>query len=162
MLRRFKIGAPTEVVQPLFNGKSHRCVETRIAQFLASCRIQNGFSRTLRQRADQSLPRPKARCDESAMISPTSDRLFAGSIPELYENYLVPLIFEPYAADLASRVVLCRPSRVLEIAAGTGVVARHLARALPKEASIVATDLNQPMLDQAAAIRAARPIEWRQ
>jgi SAM-dependent methyltransferase len=96
------------------------------------------------------------------MTSPASDRVFAGSIPEMYENYSVPLIFEPYAADLASRVVLCRPSRVLEIAAGTGVVTRHLARALPKEASIVATDLNQPMLDQAAAIQAARPIEWRQ
>jgi predicted O-methyltransferase YrrM len=66
------------------------------------------------------------------MISPTSDRLFAGSIPEVYENYLVPLIFEPYAADLASRVVLYQPSRVLEIAAGTGVVTRHLARVIPK------------------------------
>ena len=96
------------------------------------------------------------------MISPTSDRLFAGSIPEVYENYLVPLIFEPYAADLASRVVLYQPSRVLEIAAGTGVVTRHLARVMPKEASIVATDLNRPMLDQAVAIQAARPIEWLQ
>ena len=80
----------------------------------------------------------------------------------MYENYLVPLIFEPYAADLASRVVLYQPSRVLEIAAGTGVVTRHLARVMPKEASIVATDLNQPMLDQAVAIQAARPIEWLQ
>jgi hypothetical protein len=50
------------------------------------------------------------------------DRLFAGSIPQLYEEYLVPLIFEPYAADLACRVLLRQPSCLLEIAAGTGVV----------------------------------------
>ena len=71
------------------------------------------------------------------------------------------MVFEPYAADLASRVLLRKPSRVLEIAAGTGVVTRHLARMLPEEATIVATDLNQPMLDQAAAIGTTRPVEWR-
>lgn len=72
------------------------------------------------------------------------DRLFAESIPQLYEQYLVPLIFESYAADLASRIALRQPSRVLEIAAGTGVVTRHLADTLTPEVSIVATDLNQP------------------
>jgi SAM-dependent methyltransferase len=96
------------------------------------------------------------------MNSPRTDRAFAGSIPQLYQQYLVPLIFEPYAADLASRVVLHQPKRVLEIAAGTGVVTRHLARALPQESSIVATDLSQPMLDQAAAIETSRAVEWRQ
>ena len=90
------------------------------------------------------------------------DIVFAGSIPQLYERYLVPLIFEPYAVDLASRVMLRHPSRVLEIAAGTGVVTRHLAKVLPLSVSIVATDLNQPMLDHAAAIGTTRPIEWRQ
>ena len=50
------------------------------------------------------------------------DRLFTGSIPQLYDEYMVPLIFEQYAADLASRVTMLRPSCVLEIAAGTGVV----------------------------------------
>ena len=48
-----------------------------------------------------------------------TDTVFAGSIPQLYERYLVPLIFEPYAADLALRTVRRQPSRVLEIAAGT-------------------------------------------
>ena len=91
-----------------------------------------------------------------------SDRAFAGSIPQLYERYLVPLIFEPYAADLAHRVSLRAPSRVLEIAAGTGCVTRQLARALPPGASLVASDLNQPMLDHAAAVGTARPVEWRQ
>jgi SAM-dependent methyltransferase len=91
------------------------------------------------------------------MSSPDTDRLFAGSIPQLYQHYLVPLLFDPYAADLASRVILQQPTRVLEIAAGTGVVTRDLARVLPKEASIVATDLTQPMLDQAAAIERVAP-----
>jgi len=96
------------------------------------------------------------------MNSPSTDRAFTGSIPQLYQEYLVPLIFEPYAADLASRVALHQPKDVLEIAAGTGVVARHLARELPREASIMATDLNQPMLDQAAALETSRAVEWRQ
>jgi hypothetical protein len=62
------------------------------------------------------------------MTSPGTDRVFNGSIPTLYEAYLVPLIFEPYAADLASRVAARSPRRVLEIAAGTGVVTRRGAR----------------------------------
>ena len=64
------------------------------------------------------------------MNSLASDRAFAGSIPQLYERYLVPLIFEPYASDLAHRALQRGPARVLEIAAGTGVVTRHLARVL--------------------------------
>jgi len=90
-----------------------------------------------------------------------SDKVFAGSIPKLYETYLVPLIFEPYATDLADRVAARRPARVLEIAAGTGVVTRALASALPESVSVVATDLNQPMLDHAAALGTKRPVEWR-
>lgn len=91
-----------------------------------------------------------------------TDVAFSGSIPQLYERYLVPMIFAPYATDLAARAAVHQPRRVLEIAAGTGAVTRELARALPDEATIVATDLNQPMLDQAAAIGAVRSIEWRQ
>jgi ubiquinone/menaquinone biosynthesis C-methylase UbiE len=84
-------------------------------------------------------------------VSPmaTSDKLFAGSIPEIYDQYLVPLIFEPYARDLAERVAQVRPGRLLETAAGTGALTRALALRLP-DAQIVATDLNQPMLDYAA------------
>ena len=96
------------------------------------------------------------------MSAPSSDKVFAGSIPKLYDTYLVPLIFEPYAADLAKRLARLRPARVLEIAAGTGVVTRQLASVLPASSSIVATDLNQAMLDQAAAAGTARPVEWRQ
>jgi SAM-dependent methyltransferase len=90
------------------------------------------------------------------------DTAFAGSIPQLYERHLVPLIFEPYASDLATRVASRSPSRVLEIAAGTGVVTRALASILPPSVVIVATDLNQAMLDQAQAIGTSRPVEWRQ
>ena len=96
------------------------------------------------------------------MSGPDADKVFAGSIPKLYETYLVPLIFKPYAADLVNRVASRSPSRVLEIAAGTGVVTRKLASVLPENVSIVATDLNQPMLDLASEVGTQRPVEWRQ
>lgn len=95
------------------------------------------------------------------MSHPDSDKVFAGSIPGLYEQYLVPMIFEPYAADLAGRVAALSPVDVLEIACGTGVVTRMLASTLPESTSIVATDLNQPMLDLASGIGTSRPVEWR-
>jgi ubiquinone/menaquinone biosynthesis C-methylase UbiE len=92
-----------------------------------------------------------------------SDKLFSGSIPENYDRYMVPLIFEPYAADLARRAAALSPKAVLETAAGSGVVTRALAPQLPGGARYVVTDLNQPMLDYAASRQpAGRPIEWRQ
>ena len=94
------------------------------------------------------------------MTRPDSDKVFAGSIPRLYEDYLVPLIFEPYAVDLAERAAVRRPQRVLEIAAGTGVVTRRLAAALPAGCEIVATDLNPGMIEQARAVGTVRPVEW--
>ena len=96
------------------------------------------------------------------MGSPESDKIFAGSIPRLYEDYLVPLIFQPYAEDFANRLASRTLSRVLEIAAGTGVVTRRLASVLPEDVSIVATDLNRPMLDMAAEVGTNRPVEWRE
>ena len=90
------------------------------------------------------------------------DRVFSGSIAQLYEQYLVPLIFDPYAKDLTTRLAALRPSAVLEIAAGTGVVTRHMAARLPADVSIVATDLNQPMLDHAMRIGTSRAVTWRQ
>jgi SAM-dependent methyltransferase len=97
------------------------------------------------------------------MASPNTDKVFAGSIPKFYETYLVPLIFEPYATDLANRLrSRSSLSRVLEIAAGTGVVTRVLASMLPEHVSIVATDLNQAMLDHAAGVGTKRAVEWRQ
>jgi ubiquinone/menaquinone biosynthesis C-methylase UbiE len=80
-----------------------------------------------------------------------SDKLFAGSIPEIYESLLVPLIFDIYARDLAERVTRLAPRNVLETAAGTGAATVALASQLPAQCHIVASDLNQPMLNRAAA-----------
>lgn len=91
-----------------------------------------------------------------------SDKVFTGSTAKLYDTHLVPLIFEPYAADLAYRLRSRSLSRVLEIAAGTGVMTRALASVLPDTVSIIATDLNQAMLDHASAVGTKRPVEWRQ
>jgi ubiquinone/menaquinone biosynthesis C-methylase UbiE len=94
----------------------------------------------------------------------SDDKTFSGSIPKLYETYLVPLIFESYAADLAQRLASHASStgKLLEIAAGTGVVTRHLATRLAPSVAIVATDLNQAMLDMAAEIGTSREVTWRQ
>jgi len=91
-----------------------------------------------------------------------SETLFAGSIPELYETRMVPMIFQPYAEDLARRVADLSPARVLEIAAGTGVVTRAMAAVLPESVELVATDLNQPMLDRAISVGTRRPVRWQQ
>jgi len=92
-----------------------------------------------------------------------TDKVFSGSIPELYDTYLVPLIFEAYATDMAERVATLQPGAVLETAAGSGVVTRALAPLLPDGSKYVVTDLNQPMLDRAASMQAeAEGIEWRQ
>ena len=97
------------------------------------------------------------------MSSPRdADAVFDGSVPELYDRYLVPLIFEEYAADLAERVSDLPAGDVLELACGTGVVTRALAQTLGPELAITATDLNQAMLDRAAGIGTSRPIHWRQ
>ncbi|MBU9547787.1 class I SAM-dependent methyltransferase [Burkholderia multivorans] len=91
-----------------------------------------------------------------------ADTLFAGSIPALYDTLLVPLLFEPYAIDLAKRAAIIAPTRVLELAAGTGALTRVLARALPDGTTLVATDLNRPMLDRAAEVGTCRPVVWQQ
>lgn len=88
--------------------------------------------------------------------------MFTGAVAKFYETYMVPLIFEPYAVPMVEQLTSPNISEVLEIAAGTGVVTRALALGLHERATIVATDLNQAMLDQAAAIGTARPVEWRQ
>jgi SAM-dependent methyltransferase len=94
------------------------------------------------------------------MAMKDNDKAFAGSIPQIYQQHLVPMIFEPYAIDLARRVAACRPANVLEIAAGTGAVTRQLARSLPPAVQIVATDLNPPMLAEAERLGTQRPVHW--
>ena len=78
-----------------------------------------------------------------------TQHLFTGSIPENYDKYLGPLILAEYAADLARRLTVPAGGCVLETAAGTGIVTRHLRDTLPADVRIVATDLNEPMLEYA-------------
>lgn len=78
-------------------------------------------------------------------MNPTDAR-FTGSIPAIYERHLEPMMFEPYADDLAERLRAFAPADVLETAAGTGVLTRAAARATGGAARIVATDLNDAML----------------
>lgn len=92
-----------------------------------------------------------------------TDKVFAGSVPKLYDDYLVPLIFSVYADDLARRIAALSPSDLLEIAAGTGAVTRALAALLPSGVRYVATDLNEPMLAVARQRQGDDPrMSWRQ
>jgi ubiquinone/menaquinone biosynthesis C-methylase UbiE len=89
------------------------------------------------------------------------DKIFAGSIPENYDRYMVPLIFESYARDMAVRAAALSPKAVLETAAGSGVVTRALAPLLSPDARYTVTDLNQPMLDYAARQGRDERLLWR-
>ena len=87
---------------------------------------------------------------------------YVGNIPQHYDQDLGPLLFTDYAADIAQRVATFKPHRVLETAAGTGIVTRALRDALPAGASLTATDLNAPMLDIGAKkFRPGEAVEFR-
>jgi len=75
-----------------------------------------------------------------------SANVFTGSFAEVYDRYLVPMDFATHGRRIAERVRALTPRSVLETAAGTGVVTRELARILPPEVGITATDLNPPMI----------------
>lgn len=95
------------------------------------------------------------------MTSEQSDAVFAGSVPEVYERLLVPLIFEVYADDLVRRTHQLAPGSVLEVAAGTGVVTRALAADLDASVEITASDLNPDMIAHAESVGTSRPVDWR-
>lgn len=88
-------------------------------------------------------------------------RAFTGSVAELYDRCLGPTIFEAFARELAGRFAGFR-GRLLETAAGTGRVTRALAAAADPAAEIVATDLNAPMLQRAAALGTPPNVQWRE
>ena len=91
----------------------------------------------------------------------TDHAQFTASIPENYDRYLGPVIFDPYARDLAQRIKRFAPKRVLETACGSGILTRRLLEALPPDAGLVATDLNIAMLDYArAAIGDDSRVSW--
>jgi len=89
-----------------------------------------------------------------------SAKAFTGSIPQIYDRYMGPMFFEPFARDLAARFADFE-GVILEIAAGTGQVTRLLAQAAPG-ARIVATDLNEPMLARAVEVVKTPNVQWRQ
>ena len=88
---------------------------------------------------------------------------FAGSIPAAYDRYLGPILFQPYAEDLAARLKVEANGSVLELACGTGILTRILRDRLPATAKLVATDLNEPMIQTAAKkFREGEAVEWQQ
>ena len=90
-----------------------------------------------------------------------SDANFSGSMAEIYDRHLGPFLFAPYARDLATRIAALQPIRVLEIAAGTGILTEALA-ALLGEAEIVATDLNPGMIAVGKRRVARGNLTWMQ
>lgn len=92
----------------------------------------------------------------------SNDARFVGSIPENYDRYLGPMLFEPYAADLVERLKVPAGGRVLEIACGTGIVTRRLRAHLRPDIALTATDLNAPMVEYARqAFDHGAAVEWR-
>jgi SAM-dependent methyltransferase len=87
------------------------------------------------------------------------------SVPDEYERLLAPVVFEPWAEVLLDAVTIVPGSRVLDVATGTGVVARAAARRLGEEGNVVACDVSAAMLARAASVGAhagAAPIEYRE
>ncbi len=97
-------------------------------------------------------------------MSTQSHWQFVGSVPENYERYLVPSIFAAWADDLVEEAALQPGERVLDIACGTGIVARTAARRLGSGGSVVGLDLSAPMLAAARSAAAAEgvTVEWRE
>ncbi|HVU58959.1 MAG TPA: methyltransferase domain-containing protein [Puia sp.] len=90
---------------------------------------------------------------------PTTPPAFSGAIPENYDRYLGPYIFEPYARHLVECAASSAPGAILEIACGTGRVTRHLQKAFPG-VRLIATDINKDMVDIARRLTPGANIEW--
>ena len=94
----------------------------------------------------------------------TSDKVaaFGGTLAEFYDRYLVPMNFAPYAEIVANRAKALLPRRVLETAAGSGIVTEALARTLPTDVTITATDLNVPMIERGKVRPGMERVNWQQ
>lgn len=90
----------------------------------------------------------------------STDATFAGSVPSIYDRYLSALLFDPYAQDLVRRAGSLPAARVLETAAGTGIVTAIVVDRLP-DAKIVCTDLNQAMIDVASSKIRSPNVEFK-
>src|SRR3954463_2876880 len=98
-----------------------------------------GVTRQLHRSIPEATP-------ETLTIMDNKNARFAGSIPAAYDRYLGPILFQPYAEDLAARLDLVADSSVLELACGTGILTRVLRDRLPKTIRLVASGLNEPMI----------------
>ncbi|MDR3713782.1 MAG: class I SAM-dependent methyltransferase [Puia sp.] len=90
---------------------------------------------------------------------------YPGSVPEKYDRYLGPLLFEPFAEDLATRIGAGLSQTpvlqdVLEIACGTGRLTRHLRRVLPPATRLESLDLNPHMIAIAKRQVQDAQIQW--
>ena len=94
-------------------------------------------------------------------MTESSPLQFTGSIPQNYDDYLGPMFFESYAQDVGSLIDTSAINRALEIASGTGRLTRHLRKALPKKAGLVASDVSEDMLTVARKRLNQENIEWR-
>ena len=94
----------------------------------------------------------------------TDDKVaaFAGTLAEFYDRYLVPMMFAPYAEIVANRAKGLLPRRVLETAAGSGIVTEALSRTLPLDVAITATDLNLPMMERGKTRSGMERVIWQQ
>jgi ubiquinone/menaquinone biosynthesis C-methylase UbiE len=79
---------------------------------------------------------------------------------ELYDQYLGPMFFEPYAIEIASRIEPSSTQVALELAAGTGRVTRHLRHRLSLPAKLIASDISEDMLRVAKEKLKDENIDW--
>jgi ubiquinone/menaquinone biosynthesis C-methylase UbiE len=104
------------------------------------------------------LTRARVRVD---VAEAARDAAYVGSIPTNYHEGIGPFLFEPYALHTAERIRQLAPRRVLETACGTGIVTRQLRAALPNDALLIASDLNEPMIAVAKeTLQASANVEW--
>ncbi len=78
-----------------------------------------------------------------------------------YDEFLGPMFFEPYAIEVAARIDPSSVSLVLEIAAGTGRVTRHIRKRIPASANLIASDISEDMLAVAKRKLEGLEIDWR-
>ncbi len=90
----------------------------------------------------------------------TSTGQVTKSAAEVYEEFFVPALFLPWAADVADAAALGPGHRVLDVACGTGVLTREVAKRVKPQGATAGVDRNPGMI--AVAHRKAPEIDWRE
>ena len=84
---------------------------------------------------------------------------FSGMIPENYEAYLGPMLFEPYALYISAMIKKMQPQSLLEIACGTGRLTQYLPAVAPG-AAIVASDVSAAMIEYSKTKYPDLRVQW--